>query len=125
MASYRVYRACFPFEAREESELTIHEEDTVFVYEKPSGGWPDPEKWMHGVNKSSGKAGDFPGTYCEFVEEVSAPPPVVQRSPVHLPTPPPPSEDSAPPVPPRRSPGESGREKRVMLCVSLSGWVLY
>lgn len=107
MASYRVYRACFPFEAREESELTIHEDDTIIVYEKPSGEWPDPEKWMKGINKSSGRKGDFPGTYCEFVEEVvPAPPPVAPRSPVHLPSPQPPGEENAPPVPPRRSPGE-------------------
>lgn len=104
MASYRVYRACFPFEAREVSELTIREEDTVIVYEKPNGEWPDPKKWMKGTNQTTGKDGDFPGTYCEFVQEVApAPPPVAERSPVHAPTPPQlPSEDNAPPVPPRK-----------------------
>lgn len=103
MAAYRVYRASFPFVAREASELTISEGDAVIVYEKPSGGWPDPKKWMNGTNSNTGETGEFPGTYCMFVEEVApAPPPVAERSPAHLPAAPPPDEENAPPVPPRR-----------------------
>ena len=78
----------------------------MFVYEKPGGGgWPDPEKWMRGTNNSTGETGDFPGTYCEYVEEVSPsppPPPVAERSPTHAPAPPASNGESAPPVPPRR-----------------------
>ena len=116
MAAYRVYRASFPFVAREASELTISEGDAVIVYEKPSGGWPDPKKWMNGTNSNTGETGEFPGTYCMFVEEVApAPPPVAERSPAHLPAAPPPDEENAPPVPPRRpksSLGERGREEK-------------
>ena len=34
MAAYRVYTASFTFEAREASELSIEEGDTVVVYER-------------------------------------------------------------------------------------------
>lgn len=101
MAAYRIYEAKFPFVARETSELTINEGDTVFVYEKPNGGgWPDSEKWMKGMNSTTGKTGDFPGTYCKFVDEVApAPPPVAE----HTLSPSSNSlEEDAPPVPPRR-----------------------
>ena len=108
MATYRVYEATFPFEAREASELSMAEGDTVIVYEKPNGGgWPDPEKWMTGTNERTRETGEFPGTYCKFFEEVVAaptivaaeepPPPVAERA-LSSPSP----EENAPPVPPRK-----------------------
>lgn len=110
MATYRVYEATYPFQAREDSELTIDEGDRVVVYEKDDGsGWPDPTKWMKGKNQSTGKTGDFPGTYCSFVEEVvpAPPPPVAER--VRLPM----LADGydAPPVPPRRGEREKEEEE--------------
>ena len=99
-APYRLYEALYEFEAREASELSIAEGDTVVVYEKADGGgWPDPAKWMRGTNQSTGKTGDFPGTYCKFLEEVARapPPPVAERS-----RPPMMDGEDAPPVPPRR-----------------------
>lgn len=114
MATYRVYEAAFPFEARESSELSMAEGDFVIVYEKPNGaGWPDPEKWMTGTNERTGDTGEFPGTYCKFFEEVvpappppveveepPSPPPVADRS--RSPPAPPVPEYNAPPVPPRK-----------------------
>ena len=114
--AYRVYVATFPFEAREPSELSISVDDNVIVYEKPGGGWPDPEKWMRGTNNNTGETGDFPGTYCEFVEEISPsppPPPVMERSPTHVPAPPAPNEESAPPVPPRKPKTSLGKRRIV------------
>ena len=102
-APYRVYEAVYEFQAREASELSIVEGNRVVVYEKADGsGWPDPAKWMKGMNQATGEMGDFPGTYCKFVEEVapvSRPPPVAERS-----RPPPVMANGAdaPPVPPRR-----------------------
>ena len=112
MAAYRIYKANFPFAARVESELTIEEGDDVMVYQKPGGEWPDQAKWMNGTNKRTGEKGEFPGTYCEFVEEVAPAPPIpIER----LPSPPVPDAESAPPVPPRKtgaSVGELGRGER-------------
>ena len=109
-----MYEATFPFEAREDqqSELSIAEGDCVLVYEKPNGGgWPDPEKWMKGTNKRTGETGDFPGTYCKFVEEVTPalsplPPPVAERT-----RSPAPAEENAPPVPPRRPKSSTGEQE--------------
>ena len=120
MAAYRVYTASFAFEAREASELSIEEGDTVVVYERSdSSDWPDPAKWMKGTNKRTGSTGDFPGTYCTFVEEVvpaPPPPPVAERSPAPQPLPAAPVEENAPPVPPRRQGkttlGKSGVRER-------------
>jgi hypothetical protein len=98
-AAYRVYEALYEFVARELSELSIAEGDRVVVYEKADGeGWPDPAKWMRGTNQATGQTGDFPGTYCKFLEEVAPapPPPVAERSQL------PPVVADAPPVPPRR-----------------------
>ena len=100
MAAYRVYEAKFPFMAREVSELTISEGDRVRVYEKPDGGgWPDPAKWMRGENESTEETGDFPGTYCSFLDEVAPPPLPLERTRSPLPATP---NGEAPPVPPRR-----------------------
>ena len=103
-APYRVYKANFSFSAREGSELSIGEGDTVLVSLKPSGEWPDAGKWMKGQNTRTGEFGDFPGTYCEFVSEVAAAAAPDPRPPERTPRSPPPAQDvgNAPPVPPRR-----------------------
>ena len=125
MAAYRVYMASFAFKAREASDLSIEEGDTVAVYERSDGsGWPDPAKWMKGTNKRTGSTGEFPGNYCTFVEQVAPappPPPMAKRSPAPQPLPAAPVEEDAPLVPPRRQgkttlgksgEGEEGEEVR-------------
>ena len=48
--------------------------DTLRVGLKPSGDWPDPQKFMKGTNERTGDEGDFPGgAYVEFVEEFTEP----------------------------------------------------
>ena len=117
-AAYRVYEALYEFVARELSELSIAEGDRVVVYEKADGeGWPDPAKWMRGTNQATGQTGDFPGTYCKFMEEVAPapPPPVAERSQL------PPVVADAPPVPPRRGKREGGEEEKAQSTAGFQG----
>lgn len=113
MATYRRYRANYPFDARDTSELSMSVGDTLLVSPTPQGEWPNHEKWMKGQNENTGSAGDFPGgAYVELMEEFTepepdwAPPPLPMRGgpgthvlpnsvPSHV------TED-APPTPPRR-----------------------
>jgi len=73
MTTYRRYQASFPFDARDDSELTIRTGDMLIVGQTVAGGWPDAERWMRARNERSGMEGDFPGTYAEFVEEITIP----------------------------------------------------
>jgi len=73
MTTYRRYQASFPFDARDDSELTIRAGDMLIVGQTVAGGWPDAERWMRARNERSGMEGDFPGTYAEFVEEITIP----------------------------------------------------
>ena len=117
-AGYRVYEALYEFVARELSELSIAEGERVVVYEKVGGGgWPDPAKWMRGTNQATGQTGDFPGTYCKFLEEVAPapPPPVAERSRL------PPVVADAPPVPPRRGKREGVPLSRGAVEVEVEG----
>ena len=82
MTTYRRYQASFPFDARDESELTIRAGDMLIVGQNVSGGWPDAERWMRARNERSGKEGDFPGTYAEFVEEITIPDPEPKAPPI-------------------------------------------
>ena len=45
---YRIYKAQFPFEARDETEVSIAEDHTLVVYQKDDGSWPAPEGWLRG-----------------------------------------------------------------------------
>ena len=110
MATYRVYRASFIFEARDASELTIEEGDEVLVYQAASGAWPS-SKWVNGTNRRTGLKGEFPGNYCELVEEVTPPPaPIPQQRLPSLPAED--EEENAPPVPPRKVSGTRAERAR-------------
>ena len=121
MSSYRRFSATFPFEARDDSELSMSVGDTLVVAPLTSGEWPNADKWMKGANEQTGREGEFPGTYVEFEEEFSVqpePPPLPDKE---LATPPPitppppltlpdndrgsssvPEGETPPPTPPRR-----------------------
>ena len=81
--------------------------ETLVVGQTTTGSWPDPTRWMSGRNEATGKAGEFPGPYTEFVEEF-----VLRHEPepeVELPSPSPvppgrdtPTHDDVPPPVPRR-----------------------
>ena len=74
MTSYRRYKASYDFQARDSTEISMTAGDTLRVALKPSGDWPDPQKFMRGVNERTGAEGDFPGgQYVEFVEEFAEP----------------------------------------------------
>ena len=88
MTTYRRYQAKFPFDARDESELSIRVGDMLMVGRNSAGEWPDATRWMRAKNERSGKEGEFPGTYAEYVQDV-----MIQPDPV--------PEPEAPPVPPR------------------------
>ena len=45
---YRIYKAMFPFQARDNTEVTIVEGHTLVVYLKENGTWPAPEGWLQG-----------------------------------------------------------------------------
>ena len=75
MTTYRRYRASYPFDARDSSELTIVPGQTLLVGKNSNGEWPSQEKWMHGRNEVTDREGDFPGNFVEFVEEFTEPPP--------------------------------------------------
>ena len=92
--AYRVYTAMFLFEARDETELSMDQGDTLIVQPGPSGEWPNPERWIRGTNQRTNKTGEFPGTYVEFVKE-------------YTPEEPPPSPTKAPTPPPRPRPSKS------------------
>lgn len=96
MTSYRRYRAEFPFDARDSSELTVHPGDALIVSKTTDGTWPDPAKWMKGRNENTEQFGEFPGTYVKLVEEFT-----VQDTP---PLQPPVAPPSRPPVSPPVSP---------------------
>ena len=103
MAAYRVYQASYVFEARDASELTIEEGDEVLVHQTAPGAWP-ASRWVNGTNRRTGLKGDFPGNYCELVEEVNPPPlPISQQRLPSLPAED--GEENAPPVPPRKASG--------------------
>ena len=89
MASYRRYRAQFPFDARDDSEVTIEPGHTLIVGKTSEGVWPSQEKWMHGRNEETDEEGDFPGNFVEFVEEFVEPEPDVNHH-----------EKALPPLPP-------------------------
>lgn len=75
MASYRRYRANYPFDARDTSELSMKIGDTLLVSPTPQGEWPNHEKWMRGQNETTACEGDFPGgAYVQFVEEFTIDP---------------------------------------------------
>ena len=48
MASYRVYKALYPFTARDATEVSMLPEDFLFVYMKEDGTWPNDSAWMKG-----------------------------------------------------------------------------
>ena len=118
MTSYRRYIARYPFEARDNSEVTIEPEHTLIVGMTPEGLWPSQEKWMHGRNEVTDKEGDFPGNFVEFVEEFVEPEPNNEKALPPLPPVPvkpsthasrggvqvfPPSTSISPPPPPPHS----------------------
>eukprot|EP00731_Ephydatia_muelleri_P018762 Em0011g802a len=85
--AYREYTAMFLFEARDQTELSMDQGDTLIVQPGPSGEWPNPERWIRGTNQRTNKTGEFPGTYVEFVKEYTPEEP--PSSPTKAPTPPP------------------------------------
>ena len=89
MTTYRRYRANYPFDARDSSELSIVPGQTLLVGKTAKGEWPSQEKWMHGRNEVTDMEGDFPGNFVEFVEEFTEPPPEIDHG-----------EKALPPLPP-------------------------
>ena len=70
MATYRRYKACYDFSARDDTEISMSTGHTLLVGVKPSGDWPDSEKFMKGINETTGAEGEFPGgAYVVFLEE--------------------------------------------------------
>ena len=51
ISPYRVYHANYPFEARDQSELSIVPGHTLVVYQLPDGKWPDDTRWLNGREK--------------------------------------------------------------------------
>lgn len=94
MTSYRRYKAVYPFEARDQSEVTIDPGHTLIVSQNAQGAWPSQDKWMHGSNEDTGLEGDFPGNFVEFVEEFIEPDP--EPEPVKVLPPLPPIPDKPP-----------------------------
>ncbi len=87
--AYRRYKACYDFEARDETEISMSTGHTLVVELKPSGDWPNAEKFMKGINETTGAEGEFPGgVYVVFVEEVTEQ--------IY--------DEPPPPAPPRRGP---------------------
>ena len=100
MTTYRRYRASYPFDARDSSEVSIVPGQTLLVSMNAKGEWPSQEKWMHGRNEETDMEGDFPGNFVEFVEEFTEPPPETNHQEKALP-PLPPLPPSKPPAPGR------------------------
>lgn len=98
MTSYRRYQAQYPFDARDDSEVTIVPGHTLIVSKNSEGVWPSQEKWMHGRNEETGEEGDFPGNFVEFVEEFVEPEPDVNHHERALPPLPPLPEKPSTPV---------------------------
>ena len=48
MAAYRIYIAKYPFEARDDTELSMLPEDQLIVYMNDDGTWPNDSAWMRG-----------------------------------------------------------------------------
>ncbi len=93
MATYRRYKAGYDFEGRDDTEISMNIGHTLRVGRKPSGEWPDPEKFMKGINEITGAEGEFPGgAYVEYVEEF------IEESLY---------DEPPPPTPPRRGPSVS------------------
>ena len=48
MATYRLYKALYPFEARDHTELSMLPDDQLIVYMNEDGTWPNENAWMKG-----------------------------------------------------------------------------
>ena len=46
--AYRVYKALYPFTARDHTEVSMLADDYLFVYMKEDGTWPNDNNWMKG-----------------------------------------------------------------------------
>ncbi len=93
MATYRRYKAGYDFVARDDTEISMDSGHTLLVSRKQNGEWPDPEKFMRGVNEVTRAEGEFPGgAYVEFIEEFTE-----EVS----------YDEPPPPTPPRRGPSTS------------------
>ena len=92
MTYYRRYKACYPFEARGVTELSMSAGDTLLVQQNTDGSWPPPEKWMQGFNEITQDTGEFPGgQYVQFVEEfcIQPEPPSLPEKDLDVEAPPP------------------------------------
>ena len=96
MTSFRRYKAIYPFEARDGSEVTIEPGHTLIVGKNAQGMWPSKDKWMHGSNEDTNMEGDFPGNFVEFVEEFVEPEPEPEPVRALPPLPPPPNKPPTP-----------------------------
>ena len=56
---------------QEQGEIELHKGD-LCVVAKPI---VDPNGWLVGTNKNTGKYGQFPGTFVSIVEDYTPPPP--------------------------------------------------
>jgi hypothetical protein len=93
--AYRVYKAVYPFTARDQTELSMMPGDLLHVGMLDDGTWPNENAWMKGTNQTSRLTGDFPGgSYSVLIDEVNPQPPV---------------QEKAPTPPPRRARGVSPR----------------
>jgi hypothetical protein len=96
------YRTTYSFDARNEREMSIRVGDMVIVRRKANGEWPNDQRWMEGRNERTGKQGEIPGNYLEFVEIVqpsSSPSPISRKRIVQLTRDPVISPSKAPPKP--------------------------
>ena len=96
MTTYRRYRANYPFDARDDSEVTIVPGETLLVSKNAQGVWPSQDKWMHGRNEETNMEGDFPGNFVEFVEEFTTRAPETNHQKKLPPLPPFPGKPSTP-----------------------------
>ena len=125
--AYKIYNAIYPFEARDDTELSIDAGDKLMVLPGPSGEWPDQNKWLRGTNQRTNKTGEFPGTYVEFEREYTPPPPPPLEPKPEEPPPPPPRSSRARPSkslstePPTIIGGEQGRVVGVCVRVCVCG----
>ena len=62
------YKATYSFDARNEKEVSVRVGDMVAVRRKANGEWPNEQRWMEGRNERTGKQGEVPGNYLEFVD---------------------------------------------------------
>ena len=49
MTAYRIYKAKFPFEARDPTELSMLPDDQLIVEMCEDGSWPNESAWMRGI----------------------------------------------------------------------------